>query len=119
MIEHIYICHYSKLIDRKIHMEKQIKETGLDKICPITWIEHFDREKITLYMIRENYIHIPEILSRLCSVPEIANAMSHNYAITQISEKYNCAMMLLLLINDCNKMLTPNLLRSYNDLNAK
>ena len=94
MLNHIYICHYSKLTDRKVHMELQLKETGLDKLCEITWLTQFDRETLTKSTILENYRYDNSKMYRICTMSEIALAICHNYAISQIAEKHNYAMII-------------------------
>ena len=39
---HIFVCHYTKLKDRKKHMENEIKKTGLG----FSFIEKFDQEDL-------------------------------------------------------------------------
>ena len=94
MLDHIYICHYSKLTERKIIMENKIKELGLDKLCDITWLNQFDRETLTKSTILENYRYDNRKMYRICTMAEIAVTICHNYAISQIAEKHDCAMII-------------------------
>jgi GR25 family glycosyltransferase involved in LPS biosynthesis len=84
--------HYSKLVDRKSHLQNNIKQVGLDKY-PIIWVEQFDREIITPDIISLNYTYTPAILGRHLTLPEIANGIAHNYIIEQAC-KHNCILVL-------------------------
>jgi hypothetical protein len=93
MIDCVYVMHYSKLTERKLNLEKNIKEVGLDKY-QIFWIEQFDRELITPELFSQNYKYNPSILPRPLTLPEIANGIAHNYIIQDIANNHNCSLIL-------------------------
>ena len=93
-IKNIYIMHYSKLDDRKKHLQTQLKNMLFDKFFNINWIENFDREDITQEMINMDYKYNPVILSRQMTLPEIANGLAHVYIIEQIKNNDDIAIIL-------------------------
>lgn len=94
MIDCIYIMHYSKLIERRNHLEKNIKEVGLDKY-PIVWVDQFDREVLTEEMVNKNYIFNSNFLRPFpLTIAEIANGIAHNYIIENVSKSNNCCLIL-------------------------
>jgi len=80
-INHIYVMHYSKLVDRRSSLEKKLKKAGLDNY-PTTWVTQFDRENITQEMMKD-YKYTPEVFPRPLTLPEIANYLAHHHIIEQ------------------------------------
>jgi glycosyl transferase family 25 len=87
----IFIIHYKKLIDRKIHMLAQLKKYN---ITDYEFIE-IDRDELykeDISMFKTNY-----------SKSQIAISLSHFYAYKQIRDKYNNGLILeddIILSND-------------------
>lgn len=86
--------HYSKLTERKEHLQKMLKDFHLDSQYPIKWLEDFDRERMTLEIVTQNYHYNPRLVSRPLTIPEIANGMAHNYIIKEIATHNQTALIL-------------------------
>ena len=82
----IYVMHYTKLVDRKQSMEKQLKNMLFYNFFNVHWIDKFDREVITQEMIDNNYKYDPEVLGRPITLPEIANGIAHIHIIENIKK---------------------------------
>jgi len=94
MVDVIYIIHYTKLTERREHLEKIISESGLDRKFQIIWVTEFDREILTQEIIQENYKYDPNILQRPMTLAEIANGMAHNWVIRKIASENKLALIL-------------------------
>ena len=77
-----YISHYTKLTDRKMHMDKQLEKSGLYKLCYITWLTNFDKETLTIEQV-DKYIHKNHDMPNLSY---IANAIAHISALEDIAK---------------------------------
>jgi GR25 family glycosyltransferase involved in LPS biosynthesis len=90
----MYIIHYTKLIDRKKFMLKQIHELGLDKIFNIIWVENYDRENITNDIKDKYYKYDPIIYHRYLTSGEIANGIAHLNVIQSICYTNNTSLII-------------------------
>lgn len=90
----MYIIHYSKLIDRKKFMLKQITELGLDKIFNIIWVDNYDRENITDDIKDKYYKYDPNILNRYLTSGEIANCIAHLNVLQSICYTNNTSLII-------------------------
>lgn len=93
-ISNIYIMHYTKLIERKKNMKKELSRNFLDKFYNIKWIEQFDREDISIECIQDNCVLNPKILNRRMTLGEIANGIGHKYIYEQILKNDEIALVL-------------------------
>jgi GR25 family glycosyltransferase involved in LPS biosynthesis len=93
-INTVYILHYTKLVDRKKHMLKQLKKIMFDKFFNIRWIDNFDRENISPETIQNECVIDMRVLKRRLTLGEIANAMGHKYIYQQILHNDNIALVL-------------------------
>lgn len=93
-ISNVYIMHYTKLVERKKNMIKELRKNFLDKIFNIKWIDFFDRENISVEEIQENCILNPIVLNRRMTLGEIANGMGHKYIYEQILANDEVALVL-------------------------
>lgn len=83
-IDHTYICHYSKLTDRKACLMEQIEIHRLNDLAPITWVDFFDREILTPKQIEENVLK-REGEKPLIVLAHVGTALSHHYALEKIA----------------------------------
>ena len=99
-IDHIYILHYTKLVNRKINMVKELKSVHFDKFFgnKIVWVTQFDREDILPETIQNSFMVNPSILPRRQTIGEVANNLGHRYIQEQIRDNDNIA---LVLEDDC------------------
>lgn len=78
-INMLYLIHYTKLTDRRVVMEKQLKDSKIGDFIPINWLTNFDREDITPEQVRK-YIKCE------CNHPGIiANFIAHIHAIEDVA----------------------------------
>ena len=94
LINTTYILHYTKLVDRKENLIKELKRNLLDRFLNIRWVDNFDREYITVDEIKKNCIMNPMILNRFMTLGEIANAMGHRYILREIAKNNEIALVL-------------------------
>jgi GR25 family glycosyltransferase involved in LPS biosynthesis len=87
------IVHYTKLTDRKRLMKDQLRETCLDDICSVHWIDSFDREILTPKIVQENYLYRQELCPRPITMGEIANGMAHSHILEECSRRYEVCMV--------------------------
>lgn len=87
-IDKIYVCHYTKLTDRKSLLEEEINKLGLD----VEWVEVYDKEDINIdKMIDEhpnylNNLHIHGHSNRKLRLSEISLIFKHNHIWEQMVE---------------------------------
>lgn len=94
-IDHIYIVHYTKLVERKENMIKELKNVYFDIFFGnrIIWVDQFDRENFTSDWIQNNCAINPKILNRRLSLPEISNMEAHRYILHQIKDNDDMAIV--------------------------
>ena len=93
-VSNIYIMHYTKLVERKKNMIKELQRNLLDKFFDIKWIENFDRETISDELIQNTCTLNPIVLNRRMTLPEIANGLGHKYIYEQILAHDEVAIVL-------------------------
>jgi GR25 family glycosyltransferase involved in LPS biosynthesis len=93
-IKNIYIIHYTKLVDRKKNLKKQIESLLIDKYIKINWIENFDRENLSVEMIQNSCAVNPNILNRFLTIGEIANGLAHTFVLEEILKNDEIALVL-------------------------
>jgi glycosyl transferase family 25 len=87
----IFVIHYKKLIDRKIHVLEQFKKYNITDY-EFVEIDRDELHKENISMFQENY-----------SNSQIAISLSHFYAYKQISDKYDNGLIFeddIILSND-------------------
>ena len=88
-INEIYICHYTKLTDRKIILQEKINELGLN----VNWVECYDKEDLDINNIlskHTNYntrLNIQGHQDRFLRHSEISLIFKHNYIWEQMVDK--------------------------------
>lgn len=87
----MYIIHYTKLVDRKIHMTNQIKNLGLDKLFNIIWVDNYDRENIPIHLKNEYYKY--DSNNRDLTPGEIANGIAHMSVINSVYSKNKISLI--------------------------
>lgn len=94
--EHIYICHYTKLKDRKIFIEQQLKALNIDN--NYEFIEMYDADLIDQNTVKNKYPYIfskTKRDNRYLRLPEISIALKHCYAIKDAKlKKYRSVLIL-------------------------
>jgi GR25 family glycosyltransferase involved in LPS biosynthesis len=82
-IEKIFICHYSKLVDRRNLLEKQMRSFQMDP----DWVLKFDKEELDKIQIEEEYPKIFKPMSfsdnRVIRMTEVSLALKHKFALEQ------------------------------------
>ena len=95
----VFVIHYKKLENRKRDIIQQLQQLH---ITNYEFIEHYDRDTLTKED-RQNF----EEGYKSC---QIAITLSHLYAYKEISDKYDCA----LIIED-DAIFHPNFIELFND----
>ena len=93
----IFVVHYKKMVDRKLHLLQQFKKYN---ITDYEFID-IDRDELTQYdisMFQENY-----------SNSQIAVSLSHLHAYKEIRDKYDCG-----LIFEDDIILSDNFINIFN-----
>jgi GR25 family glycosyltransferase involved in LPS biosynthesis len=90
----VFIVHYTKLSERKTKMLNQLRDTCLDGIFKIHWVESYDREKLTEQDVLTNYKYDGTICPRVITIGEVANGMAHSYIIEKCAKEYPCVLVL-------------------------
>ena len=78
-VENIYVIHYTKLTERRLGLNQQFAEHGMDK-CNVTWLDQFDREQATQELYDEWY----RPNTQVCPILPVAifmNYLAHMYGI--------------------------------------
>ena len=94
ILKNVYVMHYSKLVERRESLKKQINKTLLDCVSTINWVDNFDREILTQEMINKNYRFRPEVLPRSMTLPEIANGMAHTHILETVYKNDEIGLVL-------------------------
>jgi hypothetical protein len=94
-IDHIYIVHYIKLVERKKNMLKELKNVYFDKFFGkrIIWMENCNREDLTSDWIQNNCAINPKVLNRRLSLAEIANAYCFKLIFKEIEKNDELAIV--------------------------
>lgn len=92
-ISSIYIVHYTKLVERKKNMIKELRKNFLSYFFKIKWVEQFDREIITQEIINSEFTYDANVLNRVLTMGEIANGLAHRYIYNQIYENDELAIV--------------------------
>lgn len=76
-IDKIYVCHYTKLTDRKIILQETLNKLGLD----VEWVEVYDKEVMDLsnYPLYKQVFNINNNCIRKLKDSEISLILKHNY----------------------------------------
>lgn len=83
LINKIYICHYTKLLNRKPILDSQINKLNLNNITE--WVEVYDKEEIDINkLINElpnikNKLNIKGHFNRTLKMSEISLLLKHNH----------------------------------------
>ena len=107
-----YISHYTKLIDRKKYMDKQLQDIQLHKICSIRWLTEFDKEDITPEQMNK---YISKHNNFNTNMSYWANAIAHINALEDLAKTDSDG----LIIEDdivFNKNFTTELIKILNNL---
>ena len=74
-IDQYYICHYTKLSDRKSYIESHISKFNIN----LNWIYEFDKEDIDFQSITNQYpiINTPNLFNRVLKQSEISLILKH------------------------------------------
>ena len=104
-IDKYYICHYSKLSERRVYVENHIKQYKLDT----KWVLEYDKEEITSEVLDK----FPKILDyntnigRKLSMSEISLVLKHFHIFNDmIKNNYNNIVVFeddIILVEDFNK----------------
>lgn len=88
-INEIFICHYTKLSDRKIILQEKLNTLGLN----VNWVECYDKEELNMDELYYTYINYNKPLNieghrdRFLKQSEISLMLKHNYIWEQMVEK--------------------------------
>jgi len=88
---HIYIVHYSKLKNRREHLEKNLKEVGIPSSM-ITWIDWLDRDEVDISKYGKLALSQG---NRQLTPAEVTNYMAHYYAMEQTAKIENSVSIIL------------------------
>lgn len=94
--DHIYICHYTKLAERKVFIEQQLKKLGIDN--NYEFVNDYDQNLIDKKSISIEY---PSIFNktkrdnRFLRLPEISVALKHCYAIKNAYKQQYKSILIL------------------------
>jgi GR25 family glycosyltransferase involved in LPS biosynthesis len=110
-IDHIYICHYTKLIDRKLFIENQLNAFGINNY---EFISSYDPELLDKKLIIQKYPYIFDKTkkdNRYLRISEISLALKHCHAIEKSCiQNYDSVLIL-----EDDAILSDNFISSYND----
>lgn len=84
-IDKYYMCHYSKLSERKNYIDNHLSQYDLD----LEWVLDFDKEKIDWENIKSEYPLILEVMpmfGRKMSKPEISLCLKHIFVFKDVIE---------------------------------
>lgn len=110
-IDHIYICHYTKLTERKAFIENQLDSFGINNY---EFISSYDPELLDKKLISQRYPYIFDKTKkdkRYLRISEISLALKHCYAIEKsYKQNYNSVLIL-----EDDALLGDNFILSYNN----
>ena len=117
-IDKYYICHYSKLSERKQYIESHIKKFNIE----LEWILSYDKEDIDWENLDKTYPKIYDIMSefmRKLSKPEISLLLKHLEIFREvIKNNYQNVVVFeydIILDNDFNNKLDNYILQLPTD----
>jgi len=112
-VDKIYICHYTKLIDRKPLIDEQLLKYNLD----VEWVLDHDKEYINIDEINKSLINIKNPLyldgfhnNRTLRLSELSLLLKHNYIWEKMIE--NDIESCLVLEDDI--LLSPDFVNKFN-----
>lgn len=101
-VDKTYVCHWTKLVQRKEYMNDLLYRTG---ITDIEWVECYDKENWNEEEIRKDYpkaFDVMTIDTRRMRNSEISLALKHCWIVRDISaKKYKSALVLEDDVNLC------------------
>lgn len=94
-VDHIYVCHWSKLIERKKHIIEQLQ---MNNIINYSFVELYDKDNWNKEELLKNYPFIfnkdPKD-NRFLKMSEISLLLKHAWCVTDaFCKKYNSVMIL-------------------------
>jgi len=96
-IDHIYICHYSKLVERRPFIQNQLDKFRLSEDL-YTFIENYDKDILDIEKIKKEYPLIFNLTKRdrrYLRLSEISLALKHCHIIKDaINKNYNTILIL-------------------------
>jgi GR25 family glycosyltransferase involved in LPS biosynthesis len=96
-IDHIYICHYSRLVERKLVIQDQLNNFGIKENL-YTFIENYDKDTLDKEEIKKEYpliFNLTKRDGRYLRSSEISLALKHCYIIKDaINKNYNTILIL-------------------------
>lgn len=105
-----YVCHWTKLSERKQYMLQHLSDAG---ITDITWVENYDKNNWNEEEIKSEYpkaFDVMSIDSRRMRHSEISLALKHCWIVKDIySNKYDSALIL-----EDDILLYPNFVEVFN-----
>lgn len=108
MIEKFYMCHYTKLVERKTYALEQLKKHNISA----EWIEKFDKEDIDFDNLSNYYPRIFDNMpqfNRKMSKPEISLCLKHIEVFKDVLSKgYSNVVVFeddIILVDDFNQKL--------------
>jgi len=108
-IDKVFICHWSKLVDRK---KSLIEHLNNKEIFDFEWIELYDKETWDVDEIKKEYPLIFDSVPHgaLLNLSEISLALKHCYILKQIiSNNYNSVLVL-----EDDVVLAKNFIDNFN-----
>jgi|LakMenEpi03Aug12_release.lakeMendotaPanAssembly.Ray.scaffolds.fasta_scaffold19606_9 GR25 family glycosyltransferase involved in LPS biosynthesis len=94
-IDHIYICHWNKLIERKEHI---IKELNFHKISNFSFVEIYDKDNLDINEITKEYPKLFKLTDRdkrYLKLSEISLLLKHCWIVKDAKlKKYKSIMIL-------------------------
>ena len=112
-IDHIYICHYSKLVERKVSIQAQLDKFQLKEEL-YTFVEDYDKDTLNIEEIQKEYPKIFNLTKRdrrYLRSSEISLALKHCYIIKDaINKNYDT-----ILILEDDAMLDNNFFNQYQE----
>jgi len=94
-IDHVYVCHWTKLIDRKKHILNQLK---LNKIDNFSFVELYDKdflEKEKIQLIYPNVFNLIKREKRFLKLSEISLLLKHCWCVKDAFLKNYKSIMIL------------------------
>ena len=110
-VDKTYVCHWTKLIDRKQYMQQHLAEAG---IVDVVWVENYDKNNWCEAGIVKEYPKAFDIMSidnRRMRNAEISLALKHCWIVRDIfNNNYSSALIL-----EDDVLLCPNFISVFNN----
>ena len=109
-VDKTYVCHYTKLVERKQYMLQHLLEAGIEDV---RWVEYYDKDSWCVEEILREYPKVFDFIpneSRKMNYAEISLALKHCWIIKDIaSNKHKSALVL-----EDDVLLCGNFIETFN-----